>query len=160
MTAFFLSAVAPSLHLTAFIPFLALAAMRYSLQRCLWISLACGLIIDLLSSQMHFGLYALSYSLITLLLYRFNRYFFEEKLHALALFALLFSFLSSAIELLFLFASHKSSLFSPRILVTDLFLMPLLDAVYAFLWFTCPMHLISYLKKTSWRQLFSKTEEE
>jgi len=40
-----------------------------------------------------------------------------------------------------------------------LVLMPFLDGVYAFLWFTCPLSLILYFKKYGLSHLIPKEED-
>ncbi len=49
----------PEARLFAFSPFLAILYNRIHFQKALWLSFLCGLIIDLLSSEVRLGVYAL-----------------------------------------------------------------------------------------------------
>lgn len=93
---------------------------------------------DLLSSQQHLGLYALNYCLTLWMIYPQKRNFFEDRLSTLPVMTYLFSFLSTLIHLLLLDSFEKSLSLSWIWVGTDLLLMPLADAFYAFIWFTLP----------------------
>ena len=146
----------PSLRLIAFAPFLSLAFMRTSLISSLWLAFLSGLIIDLLSAELRFGTYALNYSLTTLILYNQKRHFFEDKPLSLSLFTLFFSLISTLLQLLL----FKEVTFTWKLALTDLFVMPLCDALYALFWFTIPLKIIAYLKKGTWRRFLTKQTEE
>lgn len=140
-------------RLLVFVPLLAICYQRYSLLQCLWISALIGLIFDLLIMEQRFGVYSICYTLTTLIAYRHKHNFFEDKPLALSLYASFISCLFSCFQL----ASHLfGSAFlplTPRLILTDLFLMPLCDGIYAFLWFTCPLALYTYIKKVGIRRL-------
>jgi rod shape-determining protein MreD len=148
--AIFGSIFLPSFHMMAFAPFLALAYMRKSLLSSLWLALFSGIFIDLTTSEMRFGMHALCYLLVTFLLYKQKRHFFDDQPIALSIYTALISALASLILLIF-----RRIPFTPSFFFTDLFLMPALDAIYAFFWFTCPLRLYHYGKKARWRR---KTE--
>lgn len=137
----------PALRLFAFAPFLAIVIMRSSLLSALWLSLLCGLIVDLTSAGMRFGTLALCTTLTTFLVYKQKRHFFEDKTYSLPLFTAFFSFVMSLLCLLSLYAFDKPLQLSWRFVMSDLISMPLLDALYAFLWFTCPYRLMLHFKK-------------
>lgn len=149
----------PHVRLLAFSPFLALLYNRSSFTTSLWIASLCGLAIDLLSSEFRLGIYALNYSLTTLLLYKQKRHFFEDKPLALSLFTILISIVSTILQLLLISIFDRALPLSGKLLITDLIIMPIVDAIYAFLWFSCPMMLFLYIKKIGWRafstQIFS-----
>ncbi len=146
----------PSLRLIAFAPFLGLAFMRTSLISSLWLAFLSGLIIDLLSAELRFGTYALNSSLTPLILYNQKRHFFEDKPLSLSLFTLFFSLISTLLQLLL----FKEVTFTWKLALTDLFVMPLCDALYALFWFTIPLKIIAYLKKGTWRRFLTKQTEE
>lgn len=150
----------PHFRLCPFSPFLAIAYHRRPFIPSLWLSLGCGLILDLASSQMHLGLYALTYCLVTVCLYKQKRHFFEEKPVALSLFAAVISSVSGLILLLLTFAFDKQFPYSWELTLFELFVMPFFDALYAFVWFTCPMKLYAYIQRVGWKKLFKKQEEE
>jgi rod shape-determining protein MreD len=153
--ALFQTAFFPKLRLMAFAPFLALVFMRVGFVRALWLGLACGVAMDLLSSQMRFGLYALNYCLTTLVLYHQKRHFFDDKSLALSLFTVLVASVSTLIEILF-----RHLPFNGKLIFTDVIAMSFLDGAYAFLWFTCPTKLYYLIKQIKWRKLIFKDKEE
>lgn len=126
----------PNLRLFCFAPFLALTFQRKSLQTSLWIAAFCGLFLDLLGSATHFGFFSLVTALCTLFCYRFRHAFFEDRLFSVPLYTALISSVFSLLHL-FLFPS----LLSIKGILGSVLILPVLDALYAFLWFTCPMVL-------------------
>jgi rod shape-determining protein MreD len=153
--ALFQTAFFPNLRLIAFAPFLALLFMRVSLLRALWLGLACGVIMDLLSSQMRFGLYSVNYCLTTLLLYHQRRHFFDDKPLALSLFTVLVAAVSTFIELIL-----RHLPLSGKVIFTNVIAMSFLDGAYAFAWFTCPTKLYYLIKQIKWHKLIFKDKEE
>lgn len=137
----------PTLNLLYFTPFFALLFMRSSFLTSLWISLLCGLLIDLFSSKFSFGFSALNCTLTTLLTYSQRRNFFEDRLFSLSCYTALISTFSSLIYLSFLLLFEKKFPFTFGLLFTDLLLMPAFDALYGFLWFTCPIKIYQNMKK-------------
>lgn len=154
--ALFGSALFPQIHLLAFSPFLALLYNRRNFVRALWIASLCGFAIDLLSSEFRLGIHALNYCLTTLLLYKQKRHFFEDKSLALSLFTLLISIVSTVLQLLLISIFDRALPLSGKLLITDLILMPIADAGYAFLWFSCPMKLFAIIQKMGWRAFYTK----
>lgn len=123
------TATLPSVFLYPFAPLLILSFYRLPLLSCLYISLGIGLLSDLCSSQFFFGLYTLSYTLTTWILYRQKRHFFEEKPSAFCLYTALFSFVLSLCPLL---ASLRTFTWSLPTICLETILMPLCDALYAY----------------------------
>lgn len=117
----------------------------------MWATLLCGLLMDLLNSKFHFGFCAFNFSLTTLLVYSQKRNFFEDRLFSLSCYTALISALSSLIQLTFLALFEKHFPFKPQLILTDLIIMPALDALYGFLWFTCPMKIYQNIKKLKFR---------
>jgi len=157
----FTSVFFPHLRLLAFAPFLAIVYMRKSFVTSLWIAALCGLLLDLFSSQLRFGLYALNFSLITFLIYHQKRHFFDDKSFTLSLFTALLSCLSSSLLLLLICLFDKKFPFNWTLLLTDIIGMSIIDAIYAFLWFTCLIKLYYQLRQHGWRIfLFKKRTEE
>lgn len=146
----------PHVHLLVFSPFLGLLYNRCQFVGALWIASLCGLVIDLLSSEFRFGIHALNYGLTTLLLYKQKRHFVEDKPLALSLFTILISLVSTLWQLLLISIFDRALPLSGKLLFTDLVLMPLADALYAFLWFSCPMLLFLHIKKKGWRAFLNQ----
>ena len=117
-------------YVMAFLPLLVFSSLRLSLVRALWYSAGCGFLIDLYTYASPFGFFALNYVLTTLLLHRIKKFFSEENLPPLLLFAAAFSFTSSALHTLLypLLDSHLH--LTVWTLFTDLICMPLLDTFY------------------------------
>lgn len=156
-TALFQNALLPNVALIAFAPFLALGCLRYGLVTALWLALGVGLIMDLFTSEFRFGFFALSYSLAVFLTYGQRRHFFEEKWLSLALLTLIFSFFCTLIQWALISACRQAIPISWHWIGSDLIAMPLLDAFYAFIWFTCPLKCIHMIKK--WRRRLARGDE-
>ncbi|MCP5491804.1 MAG: rod shape-determining protein MreD [Chlamydiales bacterium] len=135
--------ILPGMRLCAFAPFLTILFTRTSLINALWCAFGCGMIIDLLSSNVQLGTHALSYILVTLLLFRVRRHFFAHKPIALAILSSAFSLLST----LFLLIACKNMPITFKSLLSDLIIMPGIDGIYAFLGYTCPIIIYRHLRK-------------
>ena len=159
--AIFGSVFFPYLHLSFFAPFIALTYYAATLSKALWISVGCGLILDLISSEFRFGLYTLTFVLATLLLYSQKRHFFEDKPLAFSLFASVIAAVLTFLQFILVHLFDRGVPYSALTLFTDVILMPAVDGLYAFLWFTCPIRLYIYIKKVGWKNLFrTPTHEE
>lgn len=135
----------PSCRILAFAPLITLIISRYSLAITLWSSLTFGFIIDSLSFSTPFGFFALNYCLSSLLIYRYRKYFLEEKVLIFALYSTLFSFVSTFI-IFILFALIEIQLkLNIFILFSDLILMPIVDGIYSFLCVLFPMAIYRYI---------------
>lgn len=136
----------PKLTLLAFAPFLAIAILKRPWIRALSLSALSGCLLDLLSDD-PMGLHALNYTLITALLFRFRKHFlYDQPLH-LSLFTALISFLSTLLQLVLLFLFDRRVPFSGGWIVADLIGMPVIDALYAFVWFTAPLSLCEWARR-------------
>ena len=154
--ALFGSVFLPNSRLLAFSPFLAIVYHRSTFLNALWIASLCGLILDLCSSGMRLGAHSLNFCLTTLLLYRQKRHFFEDKPLSLSLFTIPISTVSSILHLLLLSSLGKTLPISTKMVITDLLVMPFFDAIYAFLWFSCPMMIYMKSRHLQWRSLFTR----
>jgi hypothetical protein len=114
--------------------------MRTSLLTSLWLALAGGLLIDLLSSALPFGFQALCACLTVLLLHRYKRHFFSDQILSLPLYTVLISAICTLLHL-FLGASVRASWL-------DLIAMPFVDAFYALVWFTAPLGVYAYVRSS------------
>lgn len=153
--AVFGSILMQDIKLLAFSPFLALLYNRLTFRKCLWIASLCGLAVDLLSSEFRLGIHALNYCMTTLVVYNQKRHFFEDKPIALSLFTLVISIVSTVFQLLLVSLFDRALPLSGKLLLTDLALMPILDAAYAFVWFICPMMFYLHIKKVGWKAFCS-----
>lgn len=155
--AIFGSILFPLLPLSAFAPFLAIVYYVAPFSRALWISFGCGLLLDLLSSEFHFGVHALTLTCTSTLLFHQKKHFFEDKPLAVFLFTAVISSLSAILMLLFVHIFDRGIPFSLSALVTDMIVLPFLDGAYGFLWFTCLGRLYIYIKKKKWKIVFKQS---
>jgi cell shape-determining protein MreD len=129
-------ALFPSQRLAYFAPLLVFALYRYNKILCLWLALLCGLILDLLSAEMRFGMNALNYTLSIYLLFYFKNYFFEDSPSTIPIMTLLFSYLSAILFLFLLYALNAQSVWSWEWVKLELIQMPISNATYALMSFT------------------------
>lgn len=142
-TFFFLSFF-PGLRLFFFVPFLTLLLAKFPLPVCLWASLGVGTLIDILSFSSPPGLSALNYTLSSLALYRYRRLFSEEKILVFALYSVLYSLVSTTLYFLLYALFEMRISLHPLMLVTDFFLIPMFDGVYALVFVLAPLALFTY----------------
>jgi rod shape-determining protein MreD len=135
---FCMPALFPHLRLLFLVPFLILAIYQLPLLQCIRIAFLIGLFLDLLSSEAHLGLYALSFCLTTFALYPQKRHFFADSLSTLPVMTFLFSSFSSLMLGALLYNIELINIFSWRWVAADLLVMPLADALYAFCCFILP----------------------
>ena len=153
---FFGSILCPFFSLNPFAPFLAIVYYRAHFSKTLWISFFCGCILDLLSSEFHFGIYTLALTVSSALLFHQKKHFFEDKPLAFSLFTALISSVSTLVQIVFIYLFDRGIPFSFPTFLTDIILLPLMDGLYGFLWFICPMRLYIYVKKTGWKNLLKR----
>lgn len=133
-----LPTVLPEVRLYFFAPYLVILLYKRPFIKCLWGALACGLIVDLLSSFQHLGLHSLNYVVSMSIIYRQRRHFFADSPTTLPIMVYLFSVISTAIQLPLLYVfEHKLPITSEWIR-TDLLFMPVLDAAVAFALYIFP----------------------
>ena len=131
--------------LLPYAPFIALACMSTTKIRALWLAALAGLMNDLLSTD-PFGIYALASVASCAALYdTIRKGFFKEQPLQLCLFTALISllFIPFTLFMLFLF-DRRPPVAGESALLLDCLLMPLLDAAYAFFWFTGPLWLLDW----------------
>lgn len=128
----------PHWNLMLFPSFLAILIYRKNFLTCLWIALACGLILDLLSSSMHLGLFAISFTSAMYFLFRLRLVFFADRLMTLPIMTFFFS---SLIALLYAVVNYLfESPVNPSLnwILSDLIFLPLMDSLLGFLAFILP----------------------
>ncbi len=154
---FFLPLFFPSAKILGFLPYIIFAISRLSLPKALWCSALCGLLIDLTSFGPPLGFFAINYSLSTLILFRYKKFFSEENLLSFALYAIIFSLVSTLIHFSLYAIVDTHLKLSLLTLATDLICMPLIDGAYTLLWALLPLLLYKYLTEPS-RLLYYKTK--
>ena len=130
-----------------FAPYLVISIYTFPLFSCLVRSVFCGVLIDLASAHPYFGLTPLVLSLTTLVIYTQKTNFFEDKLSTLPLLTFLFSSLFSLLEMCMFALFGGSVSLSMRWIMTDVFVMALFDALFAFIFISLPFFLSKVLFK-------------
>lgn len=123
----------PTYNVMVFAPFLVTIYYFKAFSSCLWWSFAAGFVVDLLSSHTPLGLHAAVFCLATAYLYDKKQFFFVDNLSTFPLMTTFFSFLATL--LLALMSGIPLSL---DWVISDLVLMPLADALFAFVCYTLP----------------------
>lgn len=147
----------PNLHLLYFAPFLAIAIYKTTRVNALWLAFFCGIIVDLLSAQTRLGMHALNYCITIFILYGQRKNFFEDRYSTFPTMTFLFAFISTLIQVGLLNLFGHGVILSWAFVKSDLFWMPLRDALYAAIAYTLPL---SFCKPPQKRQtsLFSLKE--
>lgn len=144
----------PQIHLFVFAPFLALLVIRKNLLSTLWIAAWAGLTLDLLSSNIRFGLYAVSFLVTGLIIFKLKNLFFDEKPLALAVFSSIVAFIFTLIELSLISSFGRPPPFTLKGLSFDLLILPLLDGIFSFFWFSLPLKLYTWVRSGKFFLLF------
>ncbi|MBX7065898.1 MAG: rod shape-determining protein MreD [Parachlamydiales bacterium] len=142
----FQSIFLPHISILAFSPFLALALLRGTFHQALWLSCISGCIMDLISND-PMGVHALNYTLVAAILFKTRRHFLYDEPFHLSLLTAFFSFLSTIFQVLILFLFDRRVPVQGRWAIADFFGMPVIDGLYAFVWFAGPLALYSKQKK-------------
>lgn len=149
--------VFPSVKIYFFIPFLILCYYQSSFVSCMWMSIACGTLVDSLSVHSFFGLNALVYCITTLLLYSQRTHFFSDRLSTLPLMTALFSVIATLLLMFSAVILEGKQLLSWHLIYTDLIFMPCCDAIYASICFVLPLQLVMEFKRLKRRYRRSST---
>jgi len=137
-----------------FAPFIIFLFFHLNFVSILWISTLLGLFQDLFSSSF-FGIHAICYLLVSLILFREKR-FFNEKPINLSIFTTIFSVLYSVINPFLFFIFDKKINLSIKWIITDLVIFPAFDGIYAFLFFALPILCFETIRKIGIKSLWIK----
>ncbi|NGX56101.1 MAG: hypothetical protein K1060chlam5_00336 [Candidatus Anoxychlamydiales bacterium] len=151
---FFLNKHLHFIKLIYFAPFITLIFYKTSIYTSLWLSIICGLIIDLFSSS-YFGLNAICYSATTIFLYNEKKYFSYKNIN-IFIFTTIYSFIFSMFYPLSLFIFEKGIKITLKWMISDLVIMPLTDGAYAFLLFSLPLILLQKTKTIKLQNLWKR----
>ncbi len=134
-----------------FAPILIFLFYNVSFLSILWIAAIFGFIQDLFSSSF-FGINAISYLISSMILYREKKYFNDKPIN-LSIFTVIFSVIFSVLSPILFFIFDKKINLSITWLITDIVLYPLLDGIYAFLFFAMPILFFEYFRKIGYKNL-------
>lgn len=149
----------PQITILAFSPFLALALLRSSLYQTLWLSVLAGSVMDLMSND-PIGVHALNYVIVSALLFKVKKHFLYDEPFHLSLLTTILSFLSTVFQVFLLFLFDRRVPLQGRWVLADFIGMPVIDGLYAFVWFAASLTAYSKLKKMwdlFWLKRISRT---
>jgi hypothetical protein len=130
----------PSLPILPFIPLIALSLLLQPLSKTLFISAFTGLLVDLLSAD-PFGIHALNHAATAALCFRGRSLFSVERPLQFSLYTAICSFVSTILQIALLFLFDRRVSFQGKWWLAEWTLLPLIDALYAFMWFAGPLAL-------------------
>lgn len=133
------------LPLFSFTPFLVLVFFRRDFYTTLFWAFFCGLILDIFSSK-HFGIFSFSYLITSFLIFSKKRFFKETSLNIVILSSIT-SFFFTLIFLLSSFLFDSKIKISAFWCLSDLIIMPIIDGIFAFIFFVLPLKVFFILKK-------------
>lgn len=136
----------PGFCLFAYAPWIALVNLRCHFVRAIWLSAMAGVCLDLLSDH-PFGVHGIAYVGTSLLLFRFRKHLLAEKPLHLGLYSAFVSWTATLLLLFLLFLFDRRIPFAGRWVLADLFTMPLVDGLYALVWFSGPLALFVKLRR-------------
>lgn len=139
---------------TFFAPLIIFLFYRFSFISILWLATILGLIQDFFSASF-FGINAICYLICSIILFREKR-FFNEKPINLSIYTAIFSLFFSIFNPLLFFIFDKKIKLSIKWLVTDLAIFPILDGIYAFIFFAMPVLFFEKIAKTGLKKLWTK----
>lgn len=146
MALIFQSVLFPKISILAFAPFLALSILRTKISQALWLACFSGMVMDLISND-PIGVHALNYVLSTTLLFKLKKHLlFEDPFH-ISVLSTIFSSVITFFGLFLLFLFDRRVPIEGKWILLDLFGMPVVDGLFAFVWFTAPLTLFSKCKK-------------
>lgn len=137
----------PSAKIYFFVPFLIITFYQLTFVNCLWVSIACGTIVDSLSVHSFFGLNAFIYCLTTFVLHSQRTHFFADRVSTLPLMTTLFSITATLLFMLSAIILEGKQLLSWHLIYSDLILMPGCDALYGWICFVVPLQIVAELKR-------------
>lgn len=139
----------PNLHIATFAGLLTIIYTRCSYPISLWVSLFVGFYFDLMASKLPLGFYSLSYCIAATLVYRYRRFFLLEKWWIFPLYATVFSFASTLVQIILLAIFNAKVPIHFMMIVSDLAIMPFIDAFFTLCFFTFPYAVFNYLTNPS-----------
>ena len=150
----YLPIIIPNVRFIPYAPLITIIISRFNRAEAIWLAALVGLMIDLYSKGAMLGVFSLNYCISTIIIYRYRKFFSEEKIHIYALYTTLFSVISTAIHF-FLFALVETPLkLTFFTIFTDLILMPIFDGVYALVFILTPVTTIKYLSRPSYTRYY------
>jgi len=126
---------------------MAIAALRLSRIRALWIAAAAGFYLDLTAADHYLGFRAILFVLIMALLYPYKRLVFEEKCLPFSLYSTLFGLLYTLTFSMIFTIGPPHFIWSLDFILVDLLLLPVCDSLLGWLLFIAPQTAIRFFKR-------------
>lgn len=146
--ALLLTLVVPSffskVEVSFLIPPLVMSFYFVSLKNGAWQALACGLFLDSVNLMPRLAFLGSTYLATTLILYSVRLYFFKDAFSTLGIMTYLFSVMASLIQALVALLLDFPFTLTLTWLFCDCFIMPLLDAAFAVVFFSLPHFFYTY----------------
>jgi cell shape-determining protein MreD len=128
----------PSLPILPFIPFIAFSLLLQSLPKTLFLSALCGLLVDFISAD-PFGIHTLNHAATSAFCFRGKSFFSAESPLQYSLYTAICSFVSTNFQIALLFLFDRRVSFQGTWWLTEWTMLPVFDALYAFIWFAGPI---------------------
>lgn len=128
----------PTFRLYYFVPFIIITFYQKSFNTCLWLSLFCGVIVDIFFSGDQLGMHAFVYVITTSILFNRKQNFFSDSLTTLPIMTFFYSVIVTVCKTIIFAGMNRSYFFNLAWFFSDLILMPIFDATYAFSFFILP----------------------
>ena len=141
----------PSLSIHYFAPFLTLSFYEKPLEKVLFRSLACGVLLGLFSTESVFAIHAINLCIVTYLLYERKQNFYEDQWLTLPILSTLYAALSTLTLVLLLNLLEKTVRVSFAWLFVDVFALSICTGIYTLAIMQVP-HLMTYLKNRKSQQ--------
>ncbi len=136
----------PSVQVAFFVPFIVIAYYQKPYLTSLWISLLCGVILDVLFPSNRMGLWCMSYTLTTMMLFKYRMHFFGDRQSTLPIMTFLFSLVSTGFYCGVSYFFDKNMGMSFLAMTKELLLIPFENAVYAYLMILLPVSVVKRIK--------------
>ncbi|MBI3508230.1 MAG: hypothetical protein HY069_01150 [Chlamydiia bacterium] len=130
----------------AYGPWIALVLLKRERAQALWLCALAGGVVDLLSDH-PMGLHAVNYVVTAAVLARFAKHFLADAPLHLGLYTGVVSFVSTWLHLFLLFLFDRRVPFAGKWALGEFLGMPILDGVYALVWFAVPLALVTKIKR-------------
>ena len=139
--------VFPKVKLTYIAPLLTLTALTAATPKVYRYALLGGALLDLLSSDSHFGFFILSCLFATWVVHSQRHNFFADKLWGLTIYTVLFSIAKIVFEIVILAIFASLPPFDWKGICSECIIMSVVDGFYALIFFTGPIALAQNMDK-------------
>lgn len=137
----FWPAIVQTTHLSFFAPFLCILFYKCSIITTLFLSMLCGMMLDLFTGNGVVEVQTLSLITSSAILYRLKTFFFEDGLTTIPILSYFYGVLHHLTLLIFLSTTHLPKLSIPQVL-EHIFVFPLWNIPFTIFWFGLPIYFL------------------